>query len=139
MSCIRETTTVSLQAELWHVPDRDRPCRFLYQLSLGSVIYDRFFSLAVARSMQLNRSVDIMSVREFIGANKSINHILAGRFTAYKKAGATSGEESGKKDEAGYPYKRWRLVDSGKAKTVLDDQRIRPMRASAMTKWQVNS
>jgi len=37
----------------------------------------------------------------------------------------------------GYPYKRWRLIDATKAKDVLSSHHIRPMRPTAMEKWQV--
>lgn len=96
----------------------------------------RFFALATARVLQTNRSVDVMSVRDFIGGNAKCNHKLAGRFKKLSEGGAVVGSDSGHKDESGYPYKRWSLSSAERAKDVLKEWHVKPMKADVIEWWQ---
>ena len=98
---------------------------------------ERFWFLATTRQLQANRQADIMSVRSFVGGNSACNAVLGGAFSSLKNAGAVVGEDSGERDEKGFPYKRWMLADPDKAKDALKARHIRPMRVSAMERWQV--
>jgi hypothetical protein len=106
-----------------------------YPQDTRRAIKERFFALAVGRALQFHRVVDIVSVRKFIGGNENCNPILGGRFSIYKTDGAVVGEDSGRKDKRGFPYKSWRLVDAEKAKDVLKRQHIKPLHATAMNNW----
>jgi hypothetical protein len=95
-----------------------------------------FFALTVARSLQVNRSVDVMSVRQFIGGNERCNHKMAAMFKKMAEAGAVEGVDSGRKDEKGYPYKRWILTDAEKVKDVLRKWHVKPMRPNVIESWR---
>ncbi len=101
-------------------------------------VMERFWFLAASRQLQANRQADIMSVRSFVGGSVACNAVLGGVFSSLKNAGAVKGEDSGERDEKGFPYKRWMLADPEKAKEALNARRVRPMRASAMKHWQVH-
>jgi hypothetical protein len=109
-----------------------------YPIDTQRAIRERFFALAVGRALQFNRVVDVVSVRAFIRGNENCNPVFGGRFSVYKKHGAVEGEDSGRKDKRGFPYKRWRLVDADMAKKVLKMQNIKPMNSNAMRNWVVN-
>ena len=96
----------------------------------------RFWSLAIARSLQVDRHVDVMSVREFIGGNEKCNHKLAAKFKYLAEGGAVEGVDSGRKDENGFSYKRWNLVDAGKAKDVLRKWHVKPIRPNVIDSWK---
>lgn len=95
-----------------------------------------FFAFAVARSLQVNRSIDVMSVRQFIGGNENCNHKLAAKFKQMADAGAVDGADSGRKDEKGFPYKRWVLTDTEAAKRVLQKWYVKPMRPNVIEAWR---
>lgn len=100
-------------------------------------VMERFWFLAAARQLQANRQADIMSVRSFVGGNSACNAVLGGAFSSLKNGGAVVGEDSGGRDEKGFPYKRWKLADPDKAKDALKARHIRPMRSAAMNAWKV--
>lgn len=77
------------------------------------------------------RCADVFMVRKFIGGNESCNHRIAAFFTRLKKSGVIDGKVAGK-DYKGYDFKRWTLVDPVKAKQLLSERHIRPMRADAI-------
>ena len=106
-----------------------------YECDVNAAVVGRFFDLAVARHLQLYRAMDVKSVRQFIGGKQSCNAKLGGRFGAYADHGAVSGDVGGK-DERGFPYKRWRLVNPENARKILAERHIKPWKADTIAKMK---
>lgn len=98
-------------------------------LDTQTVIKERFFNLAFARSLQSYRATDIDIMREFLNGNRACDKEF--RPMRYKNVGAIQGEIQGK-DSHGFPFKRWYLSDADKAKGVLKENHIKPFKASAI-------
>lgn len=107
--------------------------RTLFKIDARAVVIDRFFDLAVARLLQSGRCADVVLARSFTGANDACRSKFGSRFAKLKKLGVVDGKVQGK-DINGYDYKRWTLIDSGKAKAALELWHIRPMRPDAIGK-----
>jgi hypothetical protein len=94
----------------------------------------RFFDLAVARGLQSMRAVDVKSMRSFLGADRRCYAKLGGRFSKYKTDGAVVGEVAGR-DERGFEYKRWHVINPEAAKQTLAYHKIKPLRPEAYQGW----
>lgn len=114
----------------------DNPFPTALHCEAKDLVMGRMFQMAPVRLLQFVREVDVITARQFIGGNSQCNTKLGAVFRWLQEEGAVTGQDSGKKDERGWPYKRWRLSDPEKAKTALKRRFIRPMRASAMGRWQ---
>lgn len=90
-------------------------------------IRDRFMRLAVARCLQVRRSLSVESMRVDIGSmSRFATSAFAGLISNYKRAGVVVGVVAGK-DGRGYPFKNWILQDGAAAKNLLAAQGISPM------------
>lgn len=99
--------------------------------ALQNHMIDIFFDLAVARILQVDREIDVELFRAAIGGKASCNTKFRGKITPYRKSEAVEGEVAGK-DESGYPYKRWKLIEPELAREILKRRRIRPLKSGAI-------
>lgn len=62
----------------------------------------------------------------FIKGTETARRSVAGKISIYKQAGAIDGEVKGK-DESGYPYKLWKIINPDKIKPILKKKHISPL------------
>lgn len=95
----------------------------------------RFFWLATMRVLQRDWAADVRSVRAEIYGGPACNGQLGPVFTALRNAGAVEGEDGGR-DERGFTYKRWKVINAASAQRVVNEQHIKPMTREVMERWR---
>lgn len=58
------------------------------------------------------------------------------KFKQMAEVGAVEGVDSMRKDENGFPYKRWNLIDAERVKDVLRKWHVKPMRQNIIDAWK---
>lgn len=98
--------------------------------SARSFVTDRVVELAILREIQINRQVDVVTFRGRLQLGKHATGKFTGVISKFRKSGAVEGEDAGIDKVNGYPYKRWRLIDDAKAKTVTQKNHWPLMRSA---------
>lgn len=95
------------------------------------ILKERFLDLAICRFLQINRQVDIVSFMAFIKGTEKARRSIAGKISIYKQADVIDGEVKGK-DESGYPYKLWKIINPDKIKPILKKKHISPLQQDTL-------
>lgn len=116
-----KTIAVTLHCFWQYIYPPDFPGSSAFSMSEDSAksfMFDRIIELAVLREIQINRQIDVVTFRSKLQMGKKAIDKFRGVINKFHKSGAVDGESAGIDKDNGYPYKRWRLIDDAKAKSV---------------------
>lgn len=85
----------------------------------------------IFRTLQLDRHININSLKLAVSGTDSLIRKFAGVIGAINKTGFIVGEPAGN-DKNGYPYKDWKVDDVSQAKPLLSKRKIRPLPPEAI-------
>lgn len=94
-------------------------------------IKERFRNLAIFRTLQLDRHININSLKAAVLGTDSLIRSFAGVIGAVNNAGLIVGEPAGL-DKHGRPYKDWKIADAEQARALLKRRKIRPLPPEAI-------